>query len=162
MTKETEANARVFFVDTRFQRLARRSGGVTREQAISQAQAGIEEAGGGFEEWVDAELKEIVDLVKSASAGRAAPDWLEAANFRSRELRDVGTTMGFELLSFVADSLCDLLDSIDGGAECNMESVVCHVDALVLSRQERYRHMQPDQVPDLTKGLRRVVKHVST
>jgi hypothetical protein len=70
--------------------------------------------------------------------------------------------MGFELLSFVADSLCDLLDSIADGAECNMESVVCHVDALVLSRQERYRHMQPDQVPDLTKGLRRVVKHVST
>ena len=128
----------------------------------SRAQAGIEEAGGGFEEWVDTELKELVDLVKSANTGRAAPDWLEAANFRGRQLRDVGTTMGFELLSFVADSLCDLLDSIAGGAECNMDSVVCHVDALVLSRQERYRHMQPDQVPDLTKGLRRVVKHVST
>ena len=37
-----------------------------------------------------------------------------------------------------------------------------HLDALVLSRQEAYRHMHPDQVPDLTKGLRRVVKHVST
>jgi hypothetical protein len=162
MTKKTEADARMFFVDTRFQRLARRSGGISREQAISQAQAGIEEAGGGFDEWVDAELKDLVDLIKSAGAGRPAPDWLEAANFRSRQLRDVGTTMGFELLSFVADSLCDLLDSIADGAECNMESVVCHVDALVLSRQERYRHMQPDQVPDLTKGLRRVVKHVST
>ena len=162
MTKETGPDARLFFVDTRFQRLARRSGGVSREQAISRAQAGIEEAGGGFEEWVDIELKELVDLVKSASTGRAAPDWLEAANFRGRQLRDVGTTMGFELLSFVADSLCDLLDSIAGGAECNMDLVVCHVDALVLSRQERYRHMQPDQVPDLTKGLRRVVKHVST
>ena len=162
MTKQTEPDARIFHVDTRFQRLARRSGGMSREQAISRAQAGIEEAGGGFEEWVDTELKELVDLVKSANTGRAAPDWLEAANFRGRQLRDVGTTMGFELLSFVADSLCDLLDSIAGGAECNMDSVVCHVDALVLSRQERYRHMQPDQVPDLTKGLRRVVKHVST
>jgi len=162
MTKETEPDARIFFVDTRFQRLARRSGGIPREQAISQAQAGIEEAGGGFDEWVDTELNALVDLVKSASSGEAAPGWLEAANFRSRQLRDVGTTMGFELLSFVADSLCDLLDSIAGGAECNMESVACHVDALVLSRQERYRHMQPDQVPDLTKGLRRVVKHVST
>jgi hypothetical protein len=162
MTKETQSDARMFFVDTRFQRLARRGGGISREQAISRAQAGIEEAGGGFEEWVDAELKELVDLVKTASTDPTAPDWLEAANFRSRQLRDVGTTMGFELLSFVADSLCDLLDSIAGGAECNMDSVVCHVDALVLSRQERYRHMQPDQVPDLTKGLRRVVKHVST
>jgi hypothetical protein len=47
MTKKTEADARMFFVDTRFQRLARRSGGISREQAISQAQAGIEEAGGG-------------------------------------------------------------------------------------------------------------------
>jgi len=162
MTKQTEPDARAFFVDTRFQRLARRSGGITREQAINQAQAGIEEARGGFEAWVDTELKELVDLVKSAGTDRAAPDWLDAANFRSRQLRDVGTTMGFELLSFVADSLCDLLDSIAAGAECNMDSVVCHVDALVLSRQERYRDMQPDQVPDLTKGLRRVVRHVST
>ncbi len=162
MTKKTEADARTFFVDTRFHRLARRGGGITREQAISQAQAGIEEARSGFEEWVDTELREVADLVKSASAGRAAADWLETLNIRSRQLRDVGTTMGFELLSFVADSLCDLLDSIADGADCNMESVVCHVDALALSRQERYRHMQPDQVPDLTKGLRRVVKHVST
>ena len=162
MTKKTEPDARAFFVDTRFQRLARRSGGITREQAINQAQAGIEEARGGFEAWVDTELKELVELVKSVGTDRAAADWLDAANFRSRQLRDVGTTMGFELLSFVADSLCDLLDSIAAGAECNMDSVVCHVDALVLSRQEPYRHMQPDQVPDLTKGLRRVVKHVST
>jgi hypothetical protein len=162
MTAEQKTEPRIFAVDTRFQRMARRSGGVSREQAISQAQADLEKVGGGFEEWLDTEFKELFDTVGAAQGDRAATDWIEVANSRSRELRDVGATMGFELLSFVADSLCDLLDSIAGGAECNMDSIVCHLDALVLSRQETYRHMHLDQVADLTRGLRRVVKHVST
>jgi len=43
----------------------------------------------------------------------------------------------------------------------NMESILCHVDALILARQPYYRALQPEQVPELTKGLRRVVKHVT-
>ena len=43
-----------------------------------------------------------------------------------------------------------------------MESIVCHLDALLLSRQRPYRNMKPDQVPELTSGLRRVADFVTT
>ena len=33
------------------------------------------------------------------------------------------------------NDVISIVPSIAGGAECNMDSVVCHVDALVLSRQ---------------------------
>jgi hypothetical protein len=70
--------------------------------------------------------------------------------------------MGSELLTFVASSFCDVLDAIEAGADRNMESVTCHLDALFLARQQRFRNMKPDEVPELTRGLRRVVQVVST
>jgi hypothetical protein len=35
------------------------------------------------------------------------------------------------------------------------------MDALMLARQKSYRRLRPEQVPELTKGLRRVVEHVT-
>jgi len=162
MTKSADSEARIFSIDTRFQKMARREGGVPREQAVETAQAKIDEIKPEFDNWLDRELQDFASLIANAQAGDAQPDWIVIANFRSRQLRDIGTTMRFELLSFIADSLCDLLDSIAASGECNVDSIVCHVDALILSRQDRYRDLQPEQVPELTKGLRRVAKRAGT
>lgn len=154
-------SARVFPVDTRFQQLARRAGGVSRERAIKRAQLALEEIKPAYEEFLEREVTSLSDLVKSVEAGRDEPGWLETASFRTRQLRDSAGSLGYELIAFVASSFCELLDSVEAGSECNMESIVCHVDALMLARQKSYRRMRPEQVPELTKGLQRVVKHVT-
>lgn len=161
MRKNADLEVRIFPVETRFQKMAKRAGGVSREQAIERAQAKIDKIRPKLEDWLDRELQDFASLIATAHAGNAQADWIAIANFRSRQLRDVGTTMRFALLSFIADSLCELLDSVTTGGECNMDSIVCHVDALILSRQDRYRDLQPEQVPELTKGLRRVAKRAS-
>ena len=74
---------------------------------------------------------------------------------------DSAGTLQFELLSFIANSLCDVLDVIQRDNRDNMESITCHMDALMLARQKSYRRLRPEQVPELTKGLRRVVEHVT-
>jgi hypothetical protein len=76
-------------------------------------------------------------------------------------LRDTGSTVGFELLTFIANTLCTILDGLKAGAECNMESLVCHIDALLLIRQRQYRNLRPDQVPELSRGLHQVAESVS-
>ena len=114
-----------------------------------------------FDNWLDAELQEFASLIKSVELGEADPAWIESANFRSRQLRDSATTLGFELLSFIANSLCEILDAIQADNKYNIESITCHMDALMLARQKSYRRLTPEQVPELTKGLRRVVKHVT-
>ena len=161
MSDSGDRNARIFPVETRFQRLARRPGGIPREQAIEKAWTQVEEIKPGFDDWVNKELQSLSDVIKSAGSGNAG-EWAEMANVHCRRLRDVGTTMGFELLTFVADSLCDVLDAIAAGVECNMETITCHVDALFLARQRAYRGMKPEQVPELISGLRRIVDQVNT
>ena len=161
MAKKKSQDARIFPVDTRFQKMASRKGGISREKAIEQAQSRIEQAKPGFDEWLDAELREFGGLIKTAEAGQANPDWIERANFRSRQLRDSSTMFGYELLSFIANSLCEILDAMEAGRKGNMESIACHMDAIALARRKSYRRLKPEQVPELTKGLRRVVKHVT-
>lgn len=162
MTKSEDTEARIFAVETRFQKKARRADGVPRDQAIDKAQAQIDKVKPQVDDWLDRELQELARLVADVRAGDAEPNWIAAANSRSRQLRDIGTTMNLELMSFVADSLCELLDSIDAGNECNMDAIACHIDSLTLSRQENYRYMRPEQVPELTEGLRRVANRATT
>jgi hypothetical protein len=157
MAKE---DARVFEVETRFQKLARREGGVPKDKAIEQAQDRIEKVKPSFDHWFDEELRQLTSLIADALAAKAGPDWVEVANARSRQLCDSSGTLGFPMLAFIAKSLCDILDSIEAGAECHMESITCHVDALNLVTQKSYRRLEPEQMPELTDGLRRVVQRV--
>jgi hypothetical protein len=157
-----DREARVFTVETRFQKLARQPGGISRDKALENAASRIEEITPSFDDWVGQELESLSAIVKAAQTSQPPQDWVEAANAHSRQIRDAGTTMGSELLTFVASSFCDVLDAIEAGADRNMESVTCHLDALFLARQQRFRNMKPDEVPELTRGLRRVVQVVST
>jgi hypothetical protein len=152
----------VFPVETRFHKLAQRPGGVPREQAIAHAQAEVEEAKVGFDDWLDERFRELTMLFDAVKRGNAQADWIEVANLCSRQLRDVGTTVGFELLSFVADSLCEVLDAAQASGEHNIESIACHIDSLKLIQNRSYRRLKPEQVPELTEGLQRAAKQAAT
>jgi hypothetical protein len=156
-----EADARIFPVETRFQKMAKREGGVPRDKAIEQAQTEIESAKSHFDAWLGDELQEFKNLMKKADGANASAEWIKTANFHSRQLRDSAITLNFELLAFIAGSLCEILDAVEAGSECNMESITCHVESLLLAGQASYRHLKPEQVPDLTQGLHRVVKRVT-
>ena len=161
MSKSDNPDARVFAVDTRFHQMARREGGVGRDEAIEQARVEIEAAKSHFDDWLANELKEFTNLIQKVEAAQADPNWIKIANHHSRQLRDSATILGFELLAYVANSLCEILDAIEAGGACNMASVTCHVESLLLAGQPGYRYMKPAQVPDLTEGLQRVVQRVT-
>ncbi len=158
----TDGSARIFPVETKFQKLARREGGIPREKAIAEASAEIEEIKPDFNDWLAKELESLNRIINQARSGKAGPDWPQLANHHCRQMRDAGSTMGFILLTFIADSLCNVLDKIGAGAEYNMQAVTCHIDALFLARQPTYRHMPPDEVPELTNGLRQIAHRITT
>lgn len=160
--KSDDDRVKVFSVETTFQRQARRPGGVPRDRAIQHALEGIEEVKPEFDDWLETELQALSNVVRDAEKGEAPAEWVDQANRHARHLRDVGTTMGSELLTYIAGSLSEVLDEITAGAKYNIASITCHVDALFLARQRRYRNLKPEQVPELTAGLRQVLDHVST
>jgi hypothetical protein len=65
------------------------------------------------------------------------------------------------MLTFVASNLCEIFDAVNAGADYRGDLVELHIEALMLARQDRYRNMRPDQLPELSAGLRRVVERAS-
>jgi|DewCreStandDraft_4_1066084.scaffolds.fasta_scaffold04217_7 hypothetical protein len=148
-----------FFVETNFQRLARRAGGVPREQALENARITLETIKVGFRDWLESEIADLAAAIRRGRTGQPADvAWAETALLHCRQIRDVGTTMGFQLVTFIAGNLCEMLDNVIAGAVPRNEMIDCHIDALYLARQEQYRHLSPEQLPELSGGLRRVLE----
>ncbi len=158
MAQQSDRDPNIFSVDSRFQQLARRPGGVTRERAIEIAERHIEELKPDFGDWLDRELQDLAGSIRQLDANPGNAAMLDRAEQACGQLRDVGATMGYELLSFIASNFCHILDAIKAGAAYDKDMIDCHMDALLLARTEQYRHLTPDQVPEMASGLRRVVE----
>lgn len=163
MAGEPQDDGKMFMVDSHFQKMARRTGGVTRDQAMETAQMALDKIKMGFGDWLEGELKALIaQLRKVATANPGDVSWAEIAIIHSRQIRDVGSTMGFELVTFITNNLCEILEAIIAGTPPRNEMITCHIDALNLAKQEQYRHLRPEQLPELSSGLRRVLEVAST
>jgi hypothetical protein len=160
MSDDSEQDARMFFVDSRFEQLARRPGGMPRDEALERAQATIDEIRPSFAEWLDQELKELSKVVEqNGPHGSNDPNWVNTAYTQCLRMRDVGTTMGFDLVTFVAGNLSEIFEAINSGTDYRADLIDCHIQALLLARQEQYRNLRPEQLPELSSGLRRVAEY---
>jgi hypothetical protein len=161
MSKKKAIPATLFYADTRFEKLARRPGGVEREEALERAQASVDELKTDFADWVEREFDMLNAALAKLSSRPTDKMALEDANRSCAQLRDVGGTMGYELVTFVAKTLCEILDAYIAGAPYDKEVIDCHINALLLAKTEPYRHLRPDEVPEMTDGLLRVVELAS-
>ena len=159
MADKPADDTNTFFIDSHFQKMARRAGGVSREQALASAQLTIDKIKLGFGDWLQSEVDSLISEIRK---GRKAPAgdviWAETAAMHARQIRDVGSTMGFELVTFITNNLAEMFEAIIAGADPRNEIIDCHIDALLLAKQEQYRHLRPEQLPELSSGLRRVLE----
>jgi hypothetical protein len=116
MAQQSDRDPNIFSVDSRFQQLARRPGGVTRERAIERAQRHIEELKTDFGDWLDRELQDLAGSIQQLAANPDNAATLDRAQQACGQLRDVGATMGYELVTFIASNFCHILDAIKTGA----------------------------------------------
>lgn len=158
MAQDDDDSAREFHVVTNFQRMARRPGGVTREQAVQKATAAIETFKPGFKDWLDRELDELLQVVPGPEGiSEKELSWIDVADMHCQRLADVAATMDYQFVSFVAANLCVIFEAMKKGAEYHPEVIACHVDALQLASREQYRRLRAEDLPELTEGLRRVL-----
>jgi hypothetical protein len=158
MSEADKHKAHIFYVDSRFERLARRSGGVPRERALAAAQGQIDAIRPAFGEWLDQELNDLSVAAADAESLPTSMSAVERVEVICGQIRDLGATMGHSLVTFVAGSLCTILEAVKEGASYDAEAVSCHISALRLVRTEPYRHMEAEQVPEMMAGLRRIVE----
>ncbi|MGA2565821.1 MAG: hypothetical protein ABSF41_03220 [Pseudolabrys sp.] len=158
MPENPAPEARIFFANTRFERMARRPGGVPREKALGEAQAKIDELKSDFRVWLDQELHKLNAALSKVESDLTDNASLENAYRNCTQLQAVCGAMGYELVTFVAGNLCKIISTIMTGAAYDKEMIDCHINAFLLAKTDQYRAMRPEQVPEMASGLRRVVE----
>jgi hypothetical protein len=159
MAETNDEGVREFYVETDFQKSARRPGGLSRDQALKRAEESIEAFKPTFATWLDEQMSALF----AAIPDRNSPDfvklaWLDAADQHSQCLADVSATMGYRMVSLIASNLCAIFDAIKRGAQNYDEIVYCHIDALQLATQPEYRKKGPEDLAELSEGLRSVLE----
>src|SRR5690348_9126414 len=122
MSDSEKNKAHIFYVDSRFERLARRSGGVPREKALAAAQGQIEAIRPTFGEWLDLELNDLSAAASDADNAPTSMIAVERVEVICGQIRDLGATMGHALVTFVAGSLCSILEAVKEGAPYDSEA----------------------------------------
>ena len=157
MTKTSHSQARIFPVTTRFQKMAQRPGGVPYEEAIERAQSYIDELKPAFHDWLDDKLHQLTVMIRRLDQDPGDPARWDDAFQCCCQLQDVAATMGFEHISIFSRNLCEVLDAIKTGAAYQKETIECYVDAINLTGKPPYKHLPPDQLAEMTDGLRRLL-----
>jgi hypothetical protein len=137
MPEPAGRDAAIFPVDTRFHTMVRRPGGIPREQAIEAAEQHLGKLHPGFKEWLDQQLDALTAVIPQTACDVSTDDaWINPAYARCRAIRDVAATMGFYLVTFAANHLCEGFETIRSGVEYPFEIVDRDLKALLLARQE--------------------------
>lgn len=157
MSENTKADARIFRVNTQFHAMARRPGGVPKEKAIENANKLVEQAKPEVLSWMKDHVAALEIAIREIEQDSGNISGIDRALEMSREVRDVGTTLGFSLLTFVANNLCEIFGAMKSGAQFRKDIIACHQSALLLSVHEEYRLMDPDNLPELKSGLLQVL-----
>lgn len=152
MTQEAAKTARIFLANTQFETLARKPGGVPRENALKRASTGIDKIKPELVFWIKQGVFKLDQAIQDTWIGED-PGRFDAAIELSTSLRDVGSTLGFPLLSFICNNLYEILDGQKNGAVFRKDIIDCHRMALILSSQDDYRKTRPEDLPVLRSGL---------
>jgi hypothetical protein len=149
-------DAQTFYAETHFEQMVRRPGGPLRDEALAAAQLELDELKIGFVDWLNRQLKDLGVALAELDADPRDMAQLDRCYQICAQVQDVGTTMGYDLVTFVAMTLGEILESIKAGAAYEKEMIDCHIDTLFYVMREPHRHLTRNQIAELSSGLRRV------
>jgi hypothetical protein len=102
------------------------------DEAIERAEAALQALSINFDEWMATEIDRLEAARASARRENFSDDALEALYLRAHDVKGVGTTYGFPLVTAISAQLCRLLDNPQGrtAARETPALVDAHVDGV--------------------------------
>lgn len=98
--------------------------------AIARAEEALKAMSAQFGQWLN---DEVVRLDKAQSDIRSqgyTPETAEALYFRAHDLKGLGTTYEYPLVTRIAASLCRMLDDADKRMQAPLAVLDAHIDAI--------------------------------
>lgn len=130
--------------------------------AIAKAEAALKAMSAQFGQWLNDEIVKLDQAQTDIRAKGYTPETAEALYFRAHDLKGLGATYQYPLVTRIAGSLCRLMDDTDKRMQAPLAILDAHVDAIrAVVRDE----IQTDEHPvgrDLAETLEaRVAEHLA-
>jgi len=102
------------------------------EEAVARADSALQAMSGSFREWLDQEVGKLQLARLIAAEAGWSDEALDPVMLAAHDLKGMGATYDYPLITQIAGSLCKLIDSPEGKAAARAApALVCaHIDAI--------------------------------
>lgn len=98
--------------------------------AIAKAEAALKSLSGNFAAWLQDEITKLETARSQVKTLGATPETLETLYLRAHDLKGLGATYEFPLITRMAASLCKLIDDKDKRLQAPMVLIDAHIDGI--------------------------------
>lgn len=98
--------------------------------AIAKAEAALKSLSGNFAQWLNDEIVKLEAARQEVRAQGLTPETVETLYLRAHDLKGLGATYEFPLITRLAGSLCKLIDDPATRLSAPMFLVDAHIDAI--------------------------------
>jgi hypothetical protein len=119
-------------------KLGGRFGGIDMA-AIARAEAALASLSGNFAQWMQEELQKLEAARQAIRVDGMTTQSAEGLYFRAHDLKGLGATYDFPLITRIAASLCRLIDDPETREAAPMFLVDGHIDAIRAAVRDEIR-----------------------
>ena len=98
--------------------------------AIAKAEAALQSLSGNFAQWLNDEVGKLEAARQGVRASGVTAESMETLYLRAHDLKGLGSTYGFPLITRIAGLLCRLIDDKDKRLDAPMPLIDAHIDAI--------------------------------
>ena len=128
--------------------------------AIAKAEAALKSLSGNFAQWLNDEIVKLEAARQEVRAQGLTAETVETLYLRAHDLKGLGTTYGYQLITRIAGSLCRMIDEKEKRANTSLELVDAHIDAIKAAVRDDIKSDDHPVGSVLVEELERRVKAV--
>jgi hypothetical protein len=98
--------------------------------AIAKAEAALKSLANNFSQWLADEITKLEAARQQVRSQGVSIETMENLYLRAHDLKGLGTTYGYQLITRIAGSLCRLIDDKEKRALAPLDLVDAHIDAI--------------------------------
>jgi hypothetical protein len=98
--------------------------------AVAKAEEALKALSANFDQWLQDEVSKLEAARAAVKQNGLTPQTTETLYFRAHDLKGLGATYEFPLVSSLASSLCKLIDDPEKRLKAPMLLVDAHIDAI--------------------------------
>jgi chemotaxis protein histidine kinase CheA len=129
--------------------------------AIAKAEAALKSLASNFSQWLSDEITKLEAARQQVKTQGANAETMENLYLRAHDLKGLGTTYGYQLITRIAGSLCRLIDDKEKRANTSLELVDAHIDAIKAAVRDEIKGDDHPVGRVLVEELERRVKAIA-